>query len=237
ILSTNSYHIDFVKKHYFSNNEIAIGDVSFFLLPNNVNLSENAKFDVGDKIKTFALGRMNYLGNNQKGFTDLIYSIKSLNQKILERYEITIVGQGNMKPYLTSLCTELTNITFIDSLPHKEIIKSLEESDLIILPSRYEGLSMFALEGLATGNACIFSKTGGLMDMIHTNGIFFEPQNIESLSNALIEFSNKSKEEISNMKKASLDICKKKYSKDAIQKKFHLIYEIIANKKNHKHDI
>ena len=35
---------------------------------------------------------------------------------------------------------------------------------------------MFAQEGLAKGNACLFAKIGGLVDMVHDNGfLFFAP--------------------------------------------------------------
>ena len=171
---------------------------------------------------------MDYLGNNQKGFTDFIYALKSLPKEILERFEVTIVGKGNMRNELMGLCKGLGNIIFIEEMPHKEVIEALKFSDVVMLPSRYEGLSMFALEGLATGNACLFSNTGGLIDMVDGNGFLFEPQNVESIAIALTELANLDSDNLVNMKKKSIKICEDKFSSRVVSEKFKVIFDIVA---------
>jgi glycosyltransferase involved in cell wall biosynthesis len=229
ILSTNSYHIEFAKKYYYDNNLINIGEKGFFVLPNPVNVSYPDNFSVSEKIKIFNLGRMNYLGNNQKGFIDFIYALKLLPKNVLDRFEIKIVGKGDMRDSLISLCKNIKNISFIEEMPHFEVIKTLKDSDVVILPSRYEGLSMFALEGLATGNACLFSKTGGLIDMVEGNGILFEPQNIESIAAALTDLANLDSASLIEMKKKSIDICEKKFSPKVVAEKFKTIFDVIVS--------
>ncbi len=228
ILSTNSYHVDFAKKYYFNGNLIDIGNKSFFVLPNSIDPVGSVDYSVSDKVKIFTLGRMDYLGNNQKGFTDFIYALKSLPKEILERFEVTIVGKGNMRNDLMGLCKGLGNIIFIEEMPHKEVIEALKFSDVVMLPSRYEGLSMFALEGLATGNACLFSNTGGLIDMVDGNGFLFEPQNVESIAIALTELANLDSENLVNMKKKSIKICEDKFSSRVVSEKFKVIFDIVA---------
>lgn len=228
ILSTNSFHIDFAKKNYFDGNVINIGDKSFFVLPNAVSLYAPDDFCVSKKIKIFNLGRMDYLGNNQKGFTDFIYALKLLPKNILDRFEIKIVGKGGMRDSLINLCQNIENVSFIEEMSHSEVIKTLKESDVVILPSRYEGLSMFALEGLATGNACLFSKTGGLIDMVDENGILFEPQNIESIASALTDLANLDSDTLIEMKKKSINVCEKRFSSKVVAKKFQTIFDVIV---------
>ncbi len=228
ILSTNSYHIEFAKKYYFNGNLIDIGNKSFFVLPNSIDPVGSVDYSVSGKVKIFTLGRMDYLGNNQKGFTDFIYALKSLPKEILERFEVTIVGKGNMRNELMGLCKGLGNIIFIEEMPHKEVIEALKFSDVVMLPSRYEGLSMFALEGLATGNACLFSNTGGLIDMVDGNGFLFEPQNVESIAIALTELANLDSDNLVNMKKKSIKICEDKFSSRVVSEKFKVIFDIVA---------
>jgi glycosyltransferase involved in cell wall biosynthesis len=229
ILSTNSFHIDFAKKYYFDDNLIHVGDKSFFVLPNAVKSFTPDSFSVSEKIKVFNLGRMDYLGNNQKGFTDFIYALKLLPKSVLDKFEITIVGKGDMRNSLIKLCKNIDNVTFIEEMVHKEVINALKDSDVVILPSRYEGLSMFALEGLATGNACLFSKTGGLIDMVEGNGILFEPQNIESIAAALTDLANLDSASLIEMKKKSIDICEKKFSPKVVAEKFKTIFDVIVS--------
>ncbi|UFS55399.1 glycosyltransferase family 4 protein [Comamonadaceae bacterium M7527] len=228
ILSTNSFHIDFVKKYYFDENLINIGNKSFFILPNSVKLFPPDNFSPSGKLKIFSLGRMDILGNNQKGFTDFIYALKILPRSVIDRFEITIVGKGDMRNALINHCKNIKNVAFIEEMPHNEVITTLKNSDVVFLPSRYEGLSMFALEGLATGNACLFSRAGGLIDMFDDNGILFDPQNIESIASALTDLSNLDSESLVKMKKKSINICEMKFSSKVVAQKFSTIYDVIV---------
>ena len=88
---------------------------------------------------------------------------------------------------------------------------------------------MFALEGLASGNACLFSRTGGLIDMVDDNGILFEPQNIESLASALSVLASLDSESLIRMKKKSLDIFEKRFSSKVVAQKFSTIFDVIVN--------
>jgi glycosyltransferase involved in cell wall biosynthesis len=228
ILSTNAYHIDFVKKYYLNENVIDISDKFFSVVPNPVNLIPPADLKLNEKLKVIVLGRMEYLGYNQKGFADLICALRLLPVESLHRFEIKIIGSGPMRAELISQSSGLTNVEFIEELSHAEIIGELQKSDMVILPSRYEGLSMFALEGLATGNICVFSNTGGLTDMIDDNGILFEPQNIEALSSALLDLSNMEEDRLVSMKNTSVRISEIKFSPKAVAKKFGAVYDTIT---------
>jgi glycosyltransferase involved in cell wall biosynthesis len=64
--------------------------------------------------------------------------------------------------------------------------------------------------------------------MIKEDGIFFEPQNIDSIVEVLSELATKSKLEIEVMKKKSIEICEKQYSASIIANKFNKIFEIVV---------
>lgn len=233
IASTNNFHIKFVKKYYFKDNLIEIGNKNFYVLPNTLNFNIQCdNLEAGEKLNLFLLGRMDKLGINQKGFLDFIYSlklIKLIEPDIINKFDVTIVGDGDERQKLIELSKDFNNINFIRKLSHNETIEYLKESDIVILPSRYEGLSMFALESLATGNAVIFSKTGGLIDLVENNGLLFEPQNIESLAKSLIEITKLNKKDILNMKFNSIKLYERKFFPYEIAKKFRLILEIIGD--------
>lgn len=230
IASTNSFHIEFVKKYYWQENVIDIGDKNFFILPNTIQANSNISVKKPkNKLKLFTLGRMQKLGLNQKGFLDFIYALKLLDKEILDRFEITIVGSGDGKEHLVKLAKGYDNITFIDELSHENTIQALNDSDIVLLPSRYEGLSMFALEGLQAGNLAIFSKTGGLIDLIDNNGFFFEPQNIEQLAYVLKQVALLSDNEILLMKERSLEIINNKFTPKIVANKFNKILQLLSD--------
>lgn len=228
ILSTNSYHIEFCKKYYFKENLMRIADCNFFILPNTISINPPESFNVSKKLKIFTLGRMSYLGNNQKGFTDLIYALRLLPKETVANFDITIVGSGDMRNRLIEMAGIDLDVSFIESMSNETVMNKLRDSDVVVLPSRYEGLSMFALEGLATGNICLFSETGGLVDLIDDNGLFFEPQNIESISKTILDISTRTEKELVNMKIKSIKICEEKYSSKVISEKFNVIFDIVT---------
>jgi len=229
IISTNSYHIAFAKKYFYNENLIEIGNKAFFTLPNPVNTTTEPPRLPSQRLRLISLGRMDNLGNNQKGFTDLIYALRLLTKSTHENLEIKIIGKGELRNSLMKLCSHLTNITFIEELTHQEIMSLLQNADVVVLPSRYEGLSMFALEGLATGNVCVFAKTGGLLDMVEDNGILFEPQDVESLANALTSISRLTHNDVLEMKEASIRLHARRFTPEIVSKKFREIYELIVS--------
>jgi glycosyltransferase involved in cell wall biosynthesis len=84
--------------------------------------------------------------------------------------ELTIVGTGRQKPGLESLARRLgvlDRLTFQGWLPAGEPIRRhLDASDLMVLPSRVEGLPRALLEAMARGLACIGTRIGGVPELL-----------------------------------------------------------------------
>lgn len=228
--STNNFHIDFIKKKYFDSNLIEIGDKYFFLIPNTVK-TENLEVKLCDvdlnKIKLLILGRMDTLGFNQKGFMDFIIALNLLNEKELTKYEINIVGSGTKLDYIKKITKRFNNLLFHENLSHNDCINLIKQVDIVLLPSRYEGLSMFALESLALGKICLFSNAGGLIDLMKSNGYLFEPQSYTELSDTLKSVLKLNQKELMSMKQNSLAIYNDNFSQKEVNRKFKFAYNII----------
>lgn len=227
--STNNFHINFIKKKYFQNNLIDIGDKFFFVIPNTLKLEKkNSLLEINiNKIKVMILGRMDALGFNQKGFLDFIISLNLLDDNEISRLDIRIVGSGIKLDYVKQITSKYSNIEFFENLNHKECLNLLHEVDLVILPSRYEGLSMFALESIAFGKICLFSNTGGLVDLIKENGYLFEPQSFLELSISLKKIINLNVNDLMLMKRKSLQLYEEQFSQKQVSEKFHFAFKII----------
>jgi len=234
VASTNSYHIDFAKKYYFQDNLCKIADKGFFVLPNtipNPKKIDNEQINIDkNKIKLFMLGRMNPEGYNQKGFFDFASALMAMNPELLGKLDITIVGDGPMYNIVEKMMSKLTSeVNFIKKLPHQDIMQMLKDSDVAILPSRYEGLSMFALEALYNKCLCLFSNVGGLSDMVIDgyNGFLFEPQAIEELTLKLESISKMGSDEIETMKNNSLNVFEERFSDNVVSSKFNALYKLL----------
>lgn len=232
ICSTNSFHNEFMKREMFGSNLYHISKKNFFVIPNTMpGLSVHCENKNENKKKIFFLGRLNNEGFCQKGVGDLLNAILLLGERFYNHASCTIVGDGDYYDYCNNIIKKHrleTCVKLVRQMPHNEIIKELTLSDIVVLPSRFEGMSMFALEALYTQNMCLFSDTGGLSDMIPNREFTYPPQNIEALA-AVID-------KAVNLNPANLEQEKTRahqkaltFSNDKIKNKFDKIFKILAS--------
>lgn len=71
----------------------------------------------------------------------------------------------------------------------KNVMPLLFESDIFVLPSKYEGIPMSIIEAMGTGMPVVASNVGGILDMIihEENGLFCKPV-AESIAQELEKF-------------------------------------------------
>lgn len=93
-------------------------------------------------------------------------------------WTLQIVGEGPLlletKDCVKRLGLE-DQVSFLGWLSVREVQKTMEKSDILLIPSLSEGLPMVGVEALAHGLAIVGSRIGGLRDIIneHHNGVFF----------------------------------------------------------------
>jgi glycosyltransferase involved in cell wall biosynthesis len=106
--------------------------------------------------------------------------------------ELTIVGTGRQKPVLESLARRLGVLdrsTFQGWLPAGEPIRRhLDASDLLVLPSRVEGLPRALLEAMARGLACIGTRVGGVPELLPECAMV-TPGNADGLTAKILELA------------------------------------------------
>ncbi len=234
ICSTNSYHIQFAKKYFLNNNLYYICQKKFFTLPNTFeHYAENFNA-LNDKLEVLLLGRMDQSGYLQKGFDDFLDSLTLINDSLLAECNISIIGSGKYYSYFERKINYLglnKNIKLIKYISHNELINKLSKNDLVVMPSRYEGLSMFALEAIATSNIVLYAKSGGLVDLVDNNGFMFEPQNIENIATQFEKIIKLSEEEKLKLKKNSYELFLRKFSTQKVTERLFKMIDIIESSK------
>ncbi|UOK60011.1 glycosyltransferase family 4 protein [Bacillus sp. OVS6] len=103
-----------------------------------------------------------------------------------------IVGDGDLRKQIEQNFTEMNaNVLFTGKVPPHEIISYLGIMDVLILPSRQEGLGSVLLESQACGIPVIGSSNGGIPEaIIDKNNIikdneFFERKIAEKIVSIL----------------------------------------------------
>lgn len=103
---------------------------------------------------------------------------------------LLLVGAGTMSEIPQRLVEELPEQTaWVERLRSDEIAHALDESTLLVLPSRSEGMGRVVVEALARGRPVLGARVGGIPDLIEdgVNGVLVPPQDTAALADALVE--------------------------------------------------
>lgn len=122
------------------------------------------------------VGRLTYPKNPQR-----LIEILSMVVKKKPDVQIAIVGTGELEDEVKALSKELgiqENINFLGFL--KNPLKVMHDAKVMVMSSRWEGVPMCALEGMALGLPIVSTPTDGLQVLIE-NGVngFLSEDNIE----------------------------------------------------------
>ena len=102
---------------------------------------------------------------------------------------LMLVGAGTMKDVPRRLVEDLPEqTTWVERLSSPEVARALDESTLLVLPSRSEGMGRVVVEALARGRPVLGAGVGGIRDLIEdgVNGVLVPPGDTDALADALV---------------------------------------------------
>jgi glycosyltransferase involved in cell wall biosynthesis len=155
--------------------------------------------------------------------------IKQTRPEALPHY--TIQGHGDDRSRLEQLVFLgglQEHVTFLDKLTSREDLDTLyRQSDVFIMPSRFgcwdgrwrgEGFGIVYVEAGALGIPSIAYDCGGVTDIIQSgkNGILVKPNDIEQLSQTLLELHDH-RERISELGRQARETALTRFSRTAIK--------------------
>lgn len=112
----------------------------------------------------------------EKGLDDLL---KVFTRNPLPDTLLVMVGDGSQKQLLQSLYGDHDNIVWTGFLDEAERIDVLRGSDIYVLPSQVEGLSIALLEAMAIGLACVATDVGSDGEVLEAGaGIVINPYKV-----------------------------------------------------------
>ncbi|WP_339838362.1 glycosyltransferase [uncultured Flavobacterium sp.] len=121
---------------------------------------------------------------------DQLTLIKAM-QFLPNHFKLLLVGEGENKKICEAFVTKekLTNRVFFLG-QRADIPRLLKSVDLVVLSSKYEGLSLSSIEGLASGVPFIASDVPGLREIVKGYGVLFEEGNTTDLINKINNLIN-----------------------------------------------
>lgn len=193
-------------------------------IPNAIDLQElpNEKLRLFEKQVTYA-GRLSY----EKGFDVLLKATEFLDPRV----HIVVLGSGlkKLEEQARVLSERLPNFHYLGYKSHEETLKIIAGSDLLILPSRAEGLPTVILEAMALKVPILASKIPGVTDIIDENcAILVEPGEPAALAKAVNRFVEDYPREL--LERAYTRV-KEKFDWDVVAEEYVKLYEELLSEK------
>lgn len=176
---------------------------------------KNSQFDFGsDKIKLITVARFHH----QKGLDRLIRIYGQLDAY----YDLTIVGDGELKEELYSLankCGVLDQIRWTGILanPYPEI----RHSDLFVMPSVYEGYPTITIESLISDTPVLTTEVAGVKEQLTEPHYGYVVENSEEALFAKLNYLKDKKELLRKYKEALKDY---HYDNESILNEYYKIF-------------
>ena len=172
----------------------------------------------------------------RKGIEYLIQAAKLLDPK---KFEVRIVGKGNLTESLKNLAKEIQteNVTFTGPLSPDDLRKEYQESNCFVLPAIVdskgdtEGLGVVLVEAMQYGLPVVASNVGGIPDVVvdGETGVLVPEKNPEALAAAFQKLESDPAYETELLKGAEKRIndC---FNWEKIAKKQIAVYEKLIGK-------
>ena len=137
-----------------------------------------------DKLRILCVSRL----IERKGIDYLLRSIPPIKERFGNRFEVWIVGEGNLEQQLKGLSRQLgvaDVVSFKGYIEHSRLPDIYASSDILVLPSLSEGMSNTILEAMACGLPIVTTNTGGSKELINGNGIIIPTGDAKGIADAI----------------------------------------------------
>lgn len=187
--------------------------------PERVQRYDNAKVNLDpNKINLLFVGRF----DRQKG-TDLLLDM--FRSYELEHIQLLLIGEAVLAEGRLQIPDSVLNIGWVDN---RMIDQYYNLADAVIIPSRWEGFGLVAIEAMKNRKAVIASNRGALPEIVENNrtGYIFDLDHMETLVDIL---RTTTKEELAAMGEAGYERYTRMFQSDTMNETIINYYEKLCS--------
>lgn len=182
------------------------------------------KEDTNTVFKIIHISNMNNEHKNIEGILRVVSKI----EKEIDNFQLKIIGENADKyvSFAKRLNINLEKILFINQIPHTEVAKNLQESNLFLLFSNYENLPCVILESFSCGVPVITTNVGGISEFFPEDfGFLIKKNDEKAMIEKVLQVYNNFKIDKNKMH----NYVKKEFSENSIAQQFTKIYTSTLN--------
>ena len=167
-------------------------DADIYIVENKVRQLDNIKElrannkKINGKFNIAIIGRVSF---KQKGHDILVDALSLLEEKYIKNIKLHVVGDGNDLMKLNTLLSQ--KCPMLEVIYHgwsKEPWEKIYDVELVVIPSRFEGVPLVMLEAIELGIDILASNTDGMVDYLSANELF---NNVNDLSMKIVQIMGK----------------------------------------------
>jgi len=125
----------------------------------------------------------------QKNHRGLIKIFRDV-QRVLPQARLLLVGDGALRKEIEHLVISKNMSPYVRFLGARDDVPDLlRHCDIFVMPSRFEGFGLAALEASAAGLPVVGSLTSGLIEAVDNGqtGLLFPPDKLDDMANGIIK--------------------------------------------------
>jgi len=167
----------------------------------------------------------------QKGLEYLLKAVPILVSKVNNSFVILVVGDGPLRDYLEELVRNLRIEQYVKFLGFRSDIGDLLNiSDIVVLPSLWEGLSIALLEAMAAEKPIITTTIGSNLEVVKDgeSALLVPPKNSQELAYAIIKLIE-NPDLAERLARRAKERYKKYYTEDSMLEKYMNLYFFLYN--------
>lgn len=150
----------------------------------------------GARLKVIYVGAL----TQQKGISYFFDALSLAASSVA--LDVTVIGADYANGRNQALNSELKKYQWFSSASHDEVIRHLQEADVLVLPSLAEAFGLVVGEALSMGTAVIVSQNCGAADLVvdGVNGYVVPIRSAEAIAHRLVELAQ-DKEKLNGLKR------------------------------------
>jgi Glycosyltransferase len=175
VVAVSQFTASLAEQHY---------SISPQIIPNGIVLKTGKKINTTNHPPQIIFAGRFVTQKNLPAIVDILHSIKDLD------WQCNLIGDGPLFQWVKDkieLYGLADRVTLTGWLKPEEVQEFMNHSDILLMPSFTEGLSIVGLQALSYGLAIIATKVGGFNDLVENNenGFLSDVNEVAELGTAL----------------------------------------------------
>lgn len=159
----------------------------------------------------------------QKGHADLLNALPHVQQP----YQLHIIGDGSLRTALEQQVTEngLKEQVVFEGM-RSDVERVYAQADIIVVPSRFEGFGLAAVEAMASARPVILSNIDGLREIVQPNesGVLVDMRAPQAVAEAIDQLTLDDALRV-HLGKAAREAVQKKYTLKKMIESYNALYQ------------